>query len=141
MMRKYLPIAIVIIVVGVSAFYGGMRYGQGTNNQSASLMANFRGQAGGQFRGNGQGLASGNFAGGQIIAKDANSITVKLQDGSSKIVFVSDSTQITKSAQGSLNDLAVGENITVAGTANSDGSITSQSIQIRPAGPQGQQNK
>ncbi len=135
-MKKYLPIVIAIVVVGAGAFYGGMKYGQGVNSQSANLMANFRGQAGGQFRANGRDSVNGNFAGGQIIVKDANSIMVKLQDGSSKIVFVSNSTQIMKSAQGSLDDLTVGENITVVGTANSDGSITSQSIQIRPNVPQ-----
>ena len=77
---------------------------------------------------------NGNFAGGEIISKDATSITVKLQDGSSKIVFVSSSTPVLTSVQGNLNDLNVGDNITVIGTQNSDGSITSQSIQIRPIG-------
>jgi len=132
--KKILIKIIVVAVIAAGAgFYGGMKYGESTATQtSANLIANFRGQqagVGSASRGMGQ---NGGFAGGQIIAKDATSITVKLQDGSSKIVFVSGSTPVMKSVQGSLSDLAVGENVTVVGTTNSDGSITAQSVQVRP---------
>ncbi|MDE1874611.1 MAG: hypothetical protein KGH68_00895, partial [Patescibacteria group bacterium] len=77
---------------------------------------------------NGSGIA------GTVIAKDSQSITVQAPDGSgSKIVFVNSSTQVFKTDQGSLNDIAVGANVVVAGSANSDGSVTAQSVQIRPA--------
>ena len=57
-----------------------------------------------------------------------------MQDGSTKIVLVGSSIEITKSAAGSVEDLATGINVTVVGTANSDGSVTAESVQIRPAG-------
>ena len=67
---------------------------------------------------------------GEIIGSDDKSVTVKLQDGSSKIVLLSDSAQINKASVGAKEDLKTGENIVVFGTTNSDGSVTAQSIQI-----------
>jgi len=141
MNKTILKIIIVAVVIGGVGFYGGMKYGQSTASQtSANLIANFRGQQGGVgMTGRGANRLAGQnggFTGGQIIAKDATGITVKLQDNSSKIVFISSSSNIMKSTQGSLSDLVVGGNVTITGTANSDGSITAQSIQIRPVIPQ-----
>jgi len=66
-----------------------------------------------------------------VIAKDEQSLTLKMPDASSKIVFFSDSTATTKSAEGSLNNLEIGKTISINGTANQDGSITANSIQLR----------
>ena len=78
---------------------------------------------------------------GTIIAKDATSITVQLRSvGSStptttgtKIVLYDASTQIMKTDTGTTNDLTIGQSVVVGGTANSDGSVTATSIQLRPA--------
>ena len=80
----------------------------------------------------GRGANGGNFAIGQIISQDNTSITIKTQDGSSKIVFFSGSTQIGKLAQGSSSDLSIGEQVMINGQSNADGSIAAQNIQIRP---------
>lgn len=69
-----------------------------------------------------------------IAPADAESITVKLTDGSSKIVFFSDSTAISRQAEGSASDLSSGTSVIVTGATNADGSITAQNIQVRPAG-------
>jgi len=134
-MKKYLPIIIAVIIAGGAGFFVGTQLGGGktANPQPSFGQGNFRGQGTG-VAGRGTG-SNGGFAAGSIISADSNSITVKLRDGSSKIIFVSSSTEIMKSVQGSISDLAVGDQVTVTGTSNSDGSVTSQSVQIRPAMP------
>ncbi len=152
MQKILLGIFIVALVVGGGAFYGGMKYAEGKSPRglsqnfqnlsnlspeqrqqrlqelgATSTAAGLRGGFGGGQRGGGSG-----FTAGEIISKDDKSITVKLQDGGSKIVFFSDSTEITKSVNGILNDLEIGKNVTVNGAANSDGSVIAQSIQLRP---------
>ncbi len=69
---------------------------------------------------------------GQIVSVDPTGITVKMPDGSTKIVVVSSSTTINKAATGTKEDLKTGVNVAVFGTANSDGSETAQSIQLNP---------
>ncbi|MFH0955907.1 MAG: hypothetical protein V1801_01680 [Candidatus Falkowbacteria bacterium] len=135
---------VAVVIVGAGSFYGGMLYGksQGGKN-TAQNFQNFSpeeraqrfGQMGvGQSRG-GNRIADGGFVNGDIIAKDEKSITIKSADGGSKIVFLSNSTQIMKSVDGSALDLETGKNVTIIGSTNSDGSLTAQSIQLRPATP------
>jgi len=137
-MKKIIPILIVvIIIVGGGAFYGGMKYAQSKTTNSLSQAArNFaqsgRGANGGFRNGTSTSANSANFASGQIISKDNNSITVSLQNGGSKIVFYSGTTAISKFTAGTPSDLVIGQTVTVNGTANQDGSITAQSIQMRP---------
>ncbi|MGC9611245.1 MAG: hypothetical protein ABSE68_03470 [Minisyncoccia bacterium] len=131
-MKKVIPILIAVIIAGGAGFYlGKISAGSPTQNIAAGY-----GQNGGQFRNSGNGQRNGmngGLANGDVINKDDKSITVQMRDGSSKIVFFSSSTQVMKSAGGSLGDVITGEQVTVIGTSNSDGSITAQTIQIRPA--------
>lgn len=76
--------------------------------------------------------ASGGMATGEIIAKDEKSITIKLGDGGSKIVFYSTSTRVKKTIDGAATDLEIGKQVVISGSANQDGSITAQTIQMRP---------
>ena len=141
-MKKILPIIIIVIIVGTGAFFGGMKYDQSKQTNSRQQIFGQMGANVGGIRSSGARDGAGNFVGGEIIAKDnpagdgaSKSITIKLQDGGSKIIFFSDSTPITKSASGTTNDLNIGENLMVTGQTNSDGSITAQTIQIRPQIP------
>lgn len=136
----------VVVVVGGGAFYGGMKYAQGGGARGQFSRSNFqnlspeeRQQRVQELGANGAGgmgargsMNSGGFTAGEIISKDASSVTIKMQDGSTKIVLVGSSTQVMKSTTGSFNELTTGANVTVTGTVNSDGSVTAQVIQLRP---------
>jgi len=131
-MNKVLPVVILVAVVAVAgAFYGGMQYAQSKVPQGFRQLGTASAADG--FRGARSGATAGSFGSGQIIAKDDKSITIKMQNGGSKIVFYSGTTEISKFVSGAASDLGVGNNVTVNGSANQDGSITAQTIQIRPA--------
>jgi hypothetical protein len=145
--NKKIGFVVVGIIVLVGVFYGGMTYGG--NNVKAALSSRGPGASG--FAGRTGGTRSaGGFIGGQIIAKDATSITVQLMAGGpagtgngatttsqagSKIIFLDNNTKVTKQADGTLADLAVGTSVSVTGTPNTDGSINAQTVQIRPSAP------
>ena len=88
----------------------------------------------------GQGIGStrnGNRMGfrpvsGEVISSDDASFTVKLQDGSSKIVLYSSKSTINKASEATKSDVVPGEKVMVMGTENADGSITAQNIQLNP---------
>lgn len=155
--KTIVPIIVLIaLIFGGGGFYGGMKYSQSqpSNNAGAAANRDFgnltpeqRQQRFQQMGANGgarlrQGSGGQGFAAGEIISKDDKSITVKTPilgqnansngQGSTKIIFYSSSTEIGKSAVGEMSDLEVGKTVTINGSANSDGSITAQSIQIRP---------
>lgn len=152
-MKNQIITAVVVtaIVVGGGSFYFGMKYG--TSSATAAQSSGYaNGNTGGGARGQGgmrgaRGGAGGGFVSGDIISVDDKGMTVQLRNGGgqgsstptqgtgSKIIFFGAATQIMKIAQGSLKDLVVGEQVTTTGTANSDESVTAQSIQIRPPAP------
>jgi len=144
MNKLMLKIIVVVILVGTSAFYGGMKYGQANNsvsnmkNLSAEQRQQFRSGADSNIVGAGRRVGipnGGEFINGDIISKDDKSITVKLRDGGSKIIFFSSTTSIGKTTQGEAADLEVGKQVSINGSTNSDGSVTAQNIQIRPSQP------
>ena len=125
MKNNIIVIVIIVILIGAGGFFAGMKYQQSKNPR----LANFQGARNGQFQQRGQGFRPVN---GEILSKDEKSITVKLQDGSSKIVFFSETTSINKATEGTKDDLKEGEKVMVVGQENSDGSITAQNIQLNP---------
>lgn len=140
-MKTFLTILITALIVGAGAFYGGMRYQKSSLASQGLLRDQSRGQGQGgrQFGGGGRGPGGGqgDFTAGEITAKDDKSLTIKTRDGSSKIVYFSDSTTIGKSTQGSLSDLNTGQQIMANGKNNPDGSLSAQNIQVRPGGGPG----
>lgn len=122
-------------MVGLGAgFFGGIQYrnyqlsqARGTGN------GGFQRFTAGGSRGTGQGGAfRGGAVQGSILSVDANSITVKLADGSSKIVLFSGSTTYSNTQKAAQTDLKVGSEVAVFGAPNSDGSVTATSVQLNP---------
>ena len=141
MSKKIIAVIAGLVVVSGGSFYAGTSYSaavNGRNSRNASFsslspedrQARF-GQTGGVVRAGRN--ANGGLVSGEVLSKDASSITVKLAAGGSKIVFLPASATVTKSVSGSSDDIETGQRVMVAGTANPDGSITGETIQIRPA--------
>jgi len=144
--KKNLIVGIIVLVlVGGASFYGGMKYqqSQGLSKNGFPTGGTFNGQQQGTAMGaNSRGTNSG-MTSGEIIAKDDKSVTVKLKDGGSKIIFYSEATTYKKTTDGTKGDLVVGKQIMASGTSNADGSITAKSIQLQSdilpaAAPSGQ---
>jgi hypothetical protein len=146
MKNNYLVTVILVVLVGGIAFYGGLSYQKnkdslsGLSAQDLPAKLQSLGLAGGGSGGasafagrNGGRKGVGGVVMGQIISKDDQSITVKLRDGSTKVVYISTSTMVGATVSASSSDLAVGKTVVANGTANSDGSVAATTVQIRPA--------
>lgn len=153
-MKTTLPLNLIIgasvIIAGGGGFFAGTKYQQSKQSTQTSPFAAQFGRGSGMMRdGNfpyGQNQRNTNGAGpgqnsgrmgfrpvsGEIIASDDKSITVKMPDGSSKIVLISNSTSINKAASATKTDLVIGTTVAVFGQSNNDGSVTAQSIQLNP---------
>ena len=125
-MNKSTTIIIGLVLVAVS-FYGGVKYGQ--SQIPVRGIGTFAGGQGGRGTRGG----AGGFISGQVLSTDAQSITIQMRDGSTKIVLMSNTTTVMKSVEGSIKDVKIGAQIMTNGIANTDGSITAESISIRPA--------
>lgn len=135
---------VALIIGGVGGFFGGMHYqktqlpsfaggpmGNGADNQM--MMRNGERRVGfNNASGQGQQAMQFRPVMGEITSSDGKSITVKMQDGSSKIVVLSDKTEINKAEKVATSDLKTGEKVMVVGKENSDGSVTAQNIQLNP---------
>lgn len=118
---------IIVVVIGSTAFAGGFLVGKNQrpkNNWPGGQL----GGPGGQQR---RQIQVGSMVNGSVLAKDDKSLTIKNRDGGSKIVFFAPSTKILKSVEGTVDDLAIGDNVTASGQTNADGSVTAQMIQLR----------
>ena len=128
--NKNNPITTVIIalVIAFLSFFAGTKYQQSKSPSPADFMAQ---RANGQARGGNQPI-NGAFrpVNGTILSIDENSLTVELSDGSSKIVMLTDTTQINKATDASMQDLVEGDTVNLFGSQNDDGTITAQTIQV-----------
>lgn len=129
--------AISAIVAGGLGFWGGQHFNQFTRGTRFAQMGN-RGLNGavGAGRPNASGQGGIGMRGGAVIgevtAKDGKSLTVKLADGSSKIVILSDATTYRASSQSSLDKIEVGTKIAAQGASNADGTTIAASVEIDP---------
>ncbi len=148
--KKTISLVVGAVVIALVFFFIGSSYGK----NKALVTGNNINQNGNTFQRGAMGFGSGQkgmrVGGenvfGQIIAKDANSITVELTapigqnttgtttntGTGSKIVFYTNTTTVSKITNGTMADLVVGKNVSVQGTANPDGSVNAQNISLRP---------
>lgn len=139
-MNKYLnQIVLICVVVAGLSFFAGYQVGKGKAQIPAAQMGqgnmvNQRATESTSPNRGTQNRPTGNQGmqpvAGEIISLDDNTLTIKAQDGSSKIVILSDSTKVNLTTEGSTADLETGVQVTVIGTANRDGSVTAQSVAI-----------
>jgi len=114
------------LVMLIAGFFGGMQFQKSKLQQiPEGLTAMGRGQIG--LRNGGTGISQ---VRGTVLNKDEKSITLKLEENSGKIIIYTDSTLINKTEKGTKDDLKEGEEISVFGQTNSDGSVTADNIQI-----------
>lgn len=130
--KKEIVIAVLSAAVfGVGGFWGGLEYQKSKFLQRSfdrsGFSSNFNQIGESRMRQPGQGFISG-----EIIQKDEKSLTVKLRDGGSKIIIFPENVEVGKFVTGSIKDLEIGKSVTINGKTNVDGSLTAQSIQIRP---------
>jgi hypothetical protein len=133
-----LMITVALITAGLG-FYGGVQYQKSrkiTGNKTG-IQANLPNGSGKAAAGNGNMNRNGNQpVSGEITSIDNGTITVKTQDGGSKIVVLSSSTKINIATEGSTSDLKKGDTVMVIGTTGTDGTVTATTVSIG-ANPQG----
>ena len=120
------------LVIAIVALGGGFFWGKASGG--ASRAAGFAGAYSSSTRRTVGGATSGGLVIGAIATIDSSSITLQLANGNSEVVFYSTSTPVSEPTTVSAKTLKVGTTIMVGGTSNSDGSLTAQTIQVRPAG-------
>lgn len=131
--QKYTVLTVVgFAVIAGAAFFGGMKFQESkqpgfTRQGTVGSMSDLRN--GVRTGGVGRGFRP---VAGEILRADDTSVTVKLEDGGSRIVILTDKTTINKAEEGSRMDLKPGEKIAVYGTENTDGSVSAQNIQLNP---------
>jgi len=132
MKNNAILIGVVAVIIGLAGgFFIGKSY------QSSQTSGNFGQFGNGQQRQrtglpNDQTRMTGRQIIGEIISQDDKSITIKLPDGSTKIILFSEKTSVIEATSASTTALAVGKTVGVFGTTNTDGSITAQNIQLNP---------
>ncbi|HTR19111.1 MAG TPA: hypothetical protein VMH91_04025 [Candidatus Paceibacterota bacterium] len=133
----------VTVVVVAVVFAGGGYYVGAKAQTSPAPTSRFSGGGGATFVGRGGGGFGGGGGAtiGTILQVGNGSITLQLPNSTSttattgtKIVLVGSQTQVQELQSVPVSSLSVGQTITVNGTANSDGSVTANSIQVLPAG-------
>jgi hypothetical protein len=133
-MKNSKTLYIVGLIVAICLSLGGgylLGKGQSYGGNSRFNGAGMAGGIGANGRTGGNRLAGGSATFGQIVSIDEQGLSVKMPNGSSKIILLAPSTKIVKTVEAVKDDLKTGVNVMAQGTANADGSITASSVQIQ----------
>lgn len=131
--------AVVVVIVGGIGFGAGMKYQSSrqpawgrlgaTGNRAGNMMRPSGGrEAGGQL----MNRLGGRPVAGEVIAINDNTLTIKSPDGSTRLVVLSETTNINQATTADKSEIKVGSNVAVFGSDNSDGSVTAQNVQLNP---------
>jgi hypothetical protein len=138
--NAWIVAVVVALVFGGGGYYFGKQSATSATPTGAAAYAGRTGATGrtGSFAG-GAGFGGGTT--GTIISTGNGTLTIQMAASTSttattgtKIVLFDTSTMVNELESVPASTLAVGQSIVVTGTANSDGSVTATSIQVRPAG-------
>jgi hypothetical protein len=141
--NAFIVLLVMAVILGSAiggALAGGVAIGKSQGRQEArqSLLSQISqssststtGQGNVQVPGNYTGiLSSGRATVGTVEKVEGSLITLNTSTGT-VLVNIGNGTSIQKLAEGSLADISPGENITVSGNKNADGSIEARSITI-----------
>src|SRR3989338_538032 len=135
--KIFIAVVLAVVVSGGVGFYGGMKYQSGkapaaSLDQQARFVGSGTSFGGATCATRGIRTVGGGLTTGEVLAKDDKSLTIKLRDGGSKIIFFTPETPVTQTTSASREEVAVGKTVTVVGIANPDGSVTASSIQLSP---------
>jgi hypothetical protein len=143
---------LVAVIGALGGFYFGAKYGQGhpapSNTPAAAVSSPGTGQGaatGGGAKAGGGGLAGGAggaaglgaAAAGPIIAVNGSIITVHDRQTDKDVKVNVAAARITKTDQGTINDLTQNQTVTVIGQAGADGTVSAQAITIGGGGATG----
>ena len=115
--KKMLVIVITLIIIAGGAFYVGAKY-EKNKLSKLGLMKNNKSEI----------CLLPGVVEGEIISKNDNMWRIKIADGSTQEVFISASTKMSKKSTGTLTDLALGQQVSINGIKNVDGSFLAQTI-------------
>lgn len=128
--------ALVLMIFG-AGMYIGFRKASFSYNWGDNYFRNFGGPRNnfpGDFRG--RGYFGGHSGLGDVIAIEGNALTVVDQDNVEKSVIIGEDTVIRKLTEEiSLEDIKVGDRVTVIGQPNSSGQIEAKLVRVMPQMP------
>lgn len=132
--NSYIAILVVGVLMGAVGFVGGKTYQEAQTPKMGQFMQqrNGEGQRGGNNQEMGQRvqMRSGGITAGEVVSLEDQTLTLKMADGSSKIVVLSDSTSYQKTDSATKTDLGTGSKVTVIGESNTDGSLTAKTVML-----------
>jgi hypothetical protein len=136
--RPVLPIVGAVVLAAI-AFAGGFGVANAVAPKATTTAGNgqgFDGQFGGPNASNRPRNGFGGGASGTIGSVSTDQMTVTTANGGQRIVLLTPTTTVTQvsSTTKALSDLTNGEQVTVVGSANPDGSVTATQVIIGNVG-------
>jgi len=129
--NNLISVGLVIVFTGIG-FFAGVKYNQAKQPSFSRAPNGFARGANQSVGGNlpSKADSGSEMIRGKVVGKDDQGIALELDDGSSKLVLVSATTQINKAIEASIDDLAVDDQIMVFGQLDSSGAVTASQIQV-----------